>query len=483
VPIVKSTGVTPTERLLANLCERTFLTLWSYPNPFKDNGNELCDLLVVFGDHLFIFFDRESRKFDQAGKDVLQTWQRWKKEAVDKQITTSHGAARYLRNGRGVFLDAKQAAPFPLTIPANPTIHKIIVAHGAKEACAAFSQDNVSGSLAICYGHRPGDPAFPFMVGLDKDDVVHVFDSHNLEILFGTLDTMFDFSSYVVEKERAIARHGAIFYCGEEDLLAHYLRNYDKKSNRYAIGDKRDDVDVLMVEEGAWQSIIQHPDFLRREVANQTSYLWDELIQESCRYALEGTLTGNADLLRGDSALREMAREPRFQRRALSDAIRQAIATFPETAGGARKVSFMPSFYRDVAYVFLQMKPGEKPLSEDHYRGVRQHALSVACAAAKEKHPSLHKVIGIGIDAPKFARAQSEDYLLLDCKEWSGEQATFYREENTHWQFFVTSAATQRRLRTSDFPDRPRPAPKPGRNAPCTCGSGVKSKKCCYRAA
>lgn len=41
----KSTGVTETERLLAEFCERSFLKLWSYPNPFKDDGHELCDLL------------------------------------------------------------------------------------------------------------------------------------------------------------------------------------------------------------------------------------------------------------------------------------------------------------------------------------------------------------------------------------------------------------------------------------------------------
>jgi len=43
----KSAGVTPTERLLADFCERSFLKLWSYPNPYKDDGHELCDLLAA----------------------------------------------------------------------------------------------------------------------------------------------------------------------------------------------------------------------------------------------------------------------------------------------------------------------------------------------------------------------------------------------------------------------------------------------------
>ncbi|WP_340120817.1 hypothetical protein [Methylobacter svalbardensis] len=69
--ITKSSGVTETERMLAEFCERSFLKLWSYPNPFKDskNGHELCDLLAVFGDYVFIFFDRENQIPDVSDKD------------------------------------------------------------------------------------------------------------------------------------------------------------------------------------------------------------------------------------------------------------------------------------------------------------------------------------------------------------------------------------------------------------------------------
>lgn len=50
--IAKPEGVTPTERLLSTLCEKTFLKLWSWPNPRKDDGKELCDVLALFDDHL-----------------------------------------------------------------------------------------------------------------------------------------------------------------------------------------------------------------------------------------------------------------------------------------------------------------------------------------------------------------------------------------------------------------------------------------------
>ena len=51
--IDKPGGGTPTERLLSTLCEKTFLKLWSGPNPRKDDGKELCDLIAIFDNHVF----------------------------------------------------------------------------------------------------------------------------------------------------------------------------------------------------------------------------------------------------------------------------------------------------------------------------------------------------------------------------------------------------------------------------------------------
>src|SRR6195256_909888 len=86
MPIQKSQGQTPTEQYLSHLCDKTFLGLWSYANPFKADGKELCDLIAIFENHVFLFFDRESRKFDRAGAEVELTWERFEKETITKQI-------------------------------------------------------------------------------------------------------------------------------------------------------------------------------------------------------------------------------------------------------------------------------------------------------------------------------------------------------------------------------------------------------------
>src|SRR5690606_8607934 len=105
--------------------------------------------------------------------------------------------------------------PFPLVInPKNAVIHKIIVAHGAKEACKNASEQNVYGSLAITYGEvnpHPGSE-HPFHIQIDKNNPVHVLDSHNLSIVLSELDTVTDFSAYLEEKRKAIAKFDYLSY-------------------------------------------------------------------------------------------------------------------------------------------------------------------------------------------------------------------------------------------------------------------------------
>ncbi|MDZ7794781.1 MAG: hypothetical protein U5P10_14165 [Spirochaetia bacterium] len=70
-PSPKSKGLTDSEKLLASLAENTFLKLWSYPNPVKNDGDELCDLLAIFENNIFIFFDRESNILDKRDKNQI----------------------------------------------------------------------------------------------------------------------------------------------------------------------------------------------------------------------------------------------------------------------------------------------------------------------------------------------------------------------------------------------------------------------------
>jgi hypothetical protein len=48
------------ERYLGHLALRSFLRLWTVPNPFKKAGKELTDLLIAFGNDLIIVSDKPS---------------------------------------------------------------------------------------------------------------------------------------------------------------------------------------------------------------------------------------------------------------------------------------------------------------------------------------------------------------------------------------------------------------------------------------
>jgi hypothetical protein len=452
--IQKSVGQTRTEQYLSQLCDRTFLNLWSYTNPHKADGKEFCDLIAVFENNVFLFFDRESRKFDDGG-DVLLTWERWKKEAITKQIRTAAGAKRYVLNHRDqIYLDANRTVPLPLHIPAGELrIHKIIVAHGAKEACEQFSSSNIYGSLGVTYETEPSGHSHAFIVSLDRSDPVHLLDSHNLELILGELDTVYDFQGYLAAKESAISRYKRLAYCGEEDLVAHYFLNFDPESKSYMIGPKEEAYDFVMIGEGEWRDFVNSDAYRRRKADNQISYAWDRLIQRTGHNALTGTLSGNSDVFRGKSAIHEMAKEPRLSRRALSEIIATSIKDFPDNAKRImRKLSFMPSYYPGTAYVFLQLfheNPGDY---ETEYRPIRRSMLEFACGAAKLKFSYLNKVIGIAIDAPKYSRMNSEDFIVLNCENWSKEDQDYYEKANKVLGFFQTSALREHRKHVTEFP-------------------------------
>jgi hypothetical protein len=199
------------------------------------------------------------------------------------------------------------------------------------------------------------------------------------------------------------------------------------------------------------------------------------LLQMTGRNALKGTLGGDGGIFRRKSAVYEMAKEPRVSRRALSEMMTASMGNFPDKAKGiVRQLTYLPSFFPDRGYVFLQLfhdNPGDY---DTEYRPLRRKMLEFACGAAKLRFPHLKKVMGIAIDAPKYTRRNSEDFILLECENWSSEEQTSYEEANKELRFFQTGALKQHRMHVTEFPKahRPKLPSKIGRNQLCPCGSG-----------
>lgn len=435
--IQKSEGVTLTEKHLSDLCERTFLKLWSWPNPYKQDRKELCDLIAIFDKHVFVFFDRQSNVLENEEKGIEVTWARWKKEVIDKQINTARGAERYIRGGSPIFLDQGCRELLPAALPENPIVHKVIVAHGAEEVCKSFSEENVFGSLAICYGSGSGISVLqnsPFFIRLEKQDPIHVLDSANVEVLLTELDAFSDFVAYIIEKEEAIRKYQVFAYCGEEDLLAHYFLNYDSDRKAYRIGDDDPKIEVAIIGEGEWKDFEDAGHPKRRRTANKESYLWDDLIQRTYQNALDGTV-GGVTLWDGNDALHEMAKEPRLARRNLSRHMLQAKEKFPRPD---HEISRMPCYMQSLSdpskmYAFLQFGN----LEGDTHHEMKMRILEVLCGVTRNNCPDAKTVVGIAMDAPKYARTGGgEIFALLRCEDWGEDQRAHYDQENERLERF-----------------------------------------------
>ena len=107
--------------------------------------------------------------------------------------------------------------------------------------------------------------------------------------------------------------------------------------------------------------------------------------------------------------------------------------------------------------MFLQIKAGGLSRSRREYREKRTAILEIACGAAKLRQPDLQRVVGIAIDAPKYAgKYNSEDMLLMEFSNWTPELDAHYEEANKVWRFFSTLQMKTVKYTVSEFPSSPK---------------------------
>lgn len=488
--------LSPSEHRLQVLSDRTFLRLWSYPGICKDQGSgggggggkEVCDLLVVFEEHVIIFSDKTCDF--RVTADLSLDWRRWYARAISHSAKQLRGAERWIRTFPDrLFLDRECKHPFPYPLPNSndARFHRIIVAGGAARRCQDYLGGH--GSLMLRFeSSTPGTtvPPPPFTVGHvdSRPGFIHVLDDFTLGVILGTLDTISDFVGYLSAKEEFIASGKILMAAGEEELLAHYLKNTGPDGRHaFAVSPR---IDGVVFDEGEWEGFVSNPQRHAQIEADRVSYAWDRLIEKFTYYATTGgssyrTYAGLADFER---SIRFMAGEPRVRRRMLAKALLGVMARPEEGTERANRVVF-PSSPGDPYYVFLALRrpPGR---SNEEYRIVRRNLLEALCMNVRARWPDALDVVGIATD-PIDSREMSEDLLYLDGRSWSDDLQN--EAERLGRDLNLLKNLTLRQGREKEYPDvpgssRPVRAPylRPGRNDPCPCQSGRKFKKCCGRA-
>lgn len=433
VPIQRRDGVNTSERYLKRLSDRSFLSLWSYSGVYRDQldcptakiGKEVCDLLVVFQDHIIIFSDKDCVYPD--GDNEQLNWQRWFKRAVRKSAEQIWGGERWIKaHAQRLFLDpaCTQRFPFPLPDPTTAIFHRIVVAHGASEACKRFFGGG-SGSLmmntTIIGSAHEGKDSKPFAIGqIDPaKGYVHVFDDTSLEIIMNTLDTVTDFVSYLTKKERLMTSGKAILVAGEEELLASYLEEINDNGEHDFLVPAG--VDGLSIVEGIWEEYLSSPQRRSQLQANDVSYLWDGFIEHFNTHILQGTqyYISHPGIETFERSIRFLAREPRIRRRMLAEILLNILETTPPTQRRTRVV--LPSRPGDPHYVFLLL-PYLPSVSYEDYREGRRYFLETCCLITKLMYPQALDIVGIATEAnPDFTAARSEDVMYFDARNWTEE--------------------------------------------------------------
>ncbi len=487
-PIQKSKGITKIERYLAQLGEKTFLSLWSYPNLFipkgigqsGGTGKELCDLLVVFGSNILIFSDKDI-KFPESG-DILLDWKRWFKKSVVKSARQIYGAERWIKNYPSeIYLDQNCRERFPLEIEdvENAKFFRIAVTKNSYRRAAEYFSKGSSGSFFIQPGIF-GEQHYkhPFTVGnIDPSKgFVHVFDERTLDLIFQELDTVYDFVRYLQAKEFALLDNELHSAAGEEDLLAYYLASYESQQEPSLNLPELEFEDkaplYIGIGEGLWEHYSQSFEYLQTKEYLKPSYLWDSLIENFSQPILEGTvgLWRDENIATHEKAVRVLAAEGRHARFHLSvsfaDKIRNAFA-YRRTS----RICISPT-YPDTIFVLVLIP---RNIGEDYetYREARVAYLRMYGIVCKYRHPKARYIAVIGME-PK--QSLSEDIMVFDIPKLSEENRRLAKEISKR-EKILSDVELLRPGRSINQQKNP----KIGRNEPCLCGSGLKYKKCCMK--
>lgn len=424
--ITKSSGVTTGEKLLARLCEKTFLRLWSYPNVFRDqgrpggkgDGKELCDLLVVFANDVIIFSEKSSQIANSG--DTRLAWQRWFRRAIQQSAAQVFGAERWLREFPAqIYLDRACSKPFPLLLGAEHELrfHRVIVARkefaDAREKRTLFIRPDVLGEAhfdePFCVGQI--DPARGY---------VHVLDEYTLDIVLSELDTITDFIEYLTKKERFVTSGKLLGASSEVDLLAYYLTSKTPKGEHDFILPKG--VDHLGLAWGPWSQLKSHPKYLAKKEADRYSYIWDAIIEDATDVYFLGPEPAEK-LNEVEIAVRTMASERRLSRRALIASFMELLIIAPAGAPAVRTV--YPNPKNKIGYVFIIL-PREQTESKTAYIERLDETLQLSFFLAKSNYRSLEQIVAIGLESMEKGALCRIGYV--DASTWSAEGVRLARK-------------------------------------------------------
>lgn len=445
--ISDSQGVNDSERLLMELCRKSFLSLWSHANLHTDqdmrdgkgSAKEFADVMVVFGNDVIIFSDKHITF--QESNELGLAWSRWFKRAVFESAKQLHGAKKWIsRHPDRIFLDPACKRPLPINLPPleQAVFHLVAVTRGSLDACAKHYKGSL-GTHQINTAVIGQDHAnHPFTIGIvdSEKHFVHVWDEFSLEVVMEELNTIKDFIDYLNARANLLSDTShEIVAAGEEQLVAAYLSNGNDEGRSFLpLLDDGSKPDIIFFDESHYDGLKQNPAYIKKRRLDEVSRFWDELIERFIRLGDPNVVHPEFQQPNSDTelALRLIASESRFRRKMLTDSLQELLLAAQDTIGRRRARVVTTRQDPELVYIFLVM-PKKNEETYDDYRRHRAAMLHAYCKCAKLKFPDGERFIGLAFDHPvRDYKGNSEDLMVYTCKELSVEaraEAEKFRSE------------------------------------------------------
>jgi hypothetical protein len=463
-----SEGVNESERILTELCRKSFLRLWSQTNVYTDEGfkdgkgatKELCDALIIFGNDVIIFSDKHI--IFQADKELTVSWPRWYKRAVVESAKQLHGAKGWLqRFPERAYLDPQCTRRLPVAMPPAQDVrfHLVAVTRGTRDAVITHHGGSGQGSLLIdssVIGKAYETEYFTIGQPLPGKQFVHVFDEVSIELVLNELDTAPDFIDYLNKRALLLGRPEIkIIAPGEEELLASFLLNMNDDDTEHVfinLPAGEPIPDAILFAADHFNGLHNKPGYIRKKHADRISYeVWDRLIERFIQYGDPKLLHEFVEQPAGETeqGLRLMAAESRFRRRMLSQML---VGALERVEPGERLARLAYGGVADeTVYVFV-IVPRKKAESYAEYRSYRVGILHAYVRTARLKAPLGTVFVGIALDNPhKDEQGGSEDLIVWTQQSWTDdelEELESMRKELGLWG----AAMEYSRYRQDEFP-------------------------------
>lgn len=408
-------NINQSEARLGELTRSTFLSMWSYQNPYYSPGKELCDVLVIFEDYVIIMSDKFINFGEHADPSI--NWRRWYKKAVSSSIRQLHGAINQIKNAPDrIYSDPTASSPFPLRLPSPERMRILLVAvaNGSEGVCI---EKNGHPGLKIDTRTK-GDSSF-LTIGLhdDRGTFLHVINKTGLDAIFKCLDTTRDFIDYLERKEVALSQESWVVH-GEENLVAGYMQSqaghqpFSISSSSYPLKDG-----ARFVASGLWESYLNSTVFRKRKEASYASYVIDRIIEHvSKEYENHKMIIGQDKPFEyHESAFRLLARESRLGRMIISTALRDIWLECTDAFWS----SIVKSIETDgLYYLWLLYPKFPGDISAEKLEKVLHAQLDDYMWVARSKFPDAKIIFGICLPN-RECEEKSRIFKVMDGDNWN----------------------------------------------------------------